>query len=267
MPPKPIKLVVSDIDGTIITSNHELTEATKRVASELQANGIVLTLASSRPPRAINPIANELRLKAPFAAFNGALIVTTEGGVIAGTPLSHSITNRVKAIADELRLDLWLYDEVEWYAPVRNAFVEREEHTAGFSAKIDGYAERLNENVSKLTVVGKPETVAEAERRVLKELSSQVSASRSKPRFLDITAYGMHKGTVVARLAELLGVSLNEVAVIGDGPNDIEMFRQAAISIALGQAVDEVRAHAKFVTKSNDDDGWALGIEKYVLNK
>ncbi|HWO00854.1 MAG TPA: HAD hydrolase family protein, partial [Blastocatellia bacterium] len=87
----------------------------------------------------------------------------------------------------------------------------------------------------------------------------------SKPRFLDVTAYGMHKGSVVIRLAKIFGVSTDQIAVIGDGLNDIEMFKQAGISIAMGQAVEEVLAAATYVTASNDDEGWARGIEKYVL--
>src|SRR5215204_5266072 len=93
---------------------------------------------------------------------------------------------------------------------------------------------------NKLTVVGRPELVGEAERRVLSALAAEISASRSKPRFLDITAYGWHKGAVVPRLAGLCRVSREQVAVIGDGPNDVDMFKEAALSIAMGQAVDEV---------------------------
>jgi hydroxymethylpyrimidine pyrophosphatase-like HAD family hydrolase len=99
----------------------------------------------------------------------------------------------------------------------------------------------------------------------LGELPDKVSASRSKPRFLDVTSYGIHKGTVIVRLAALLGVSTESVAVIGDGPNDVEMFRQAGTSIAMGQAVDEVRTEARYITTSNDDEGWARGIERFVL--
>jgi len=264
-PNSPIALVISDIDGTLITSNHELTEATRRTAAALYQRGIALSLASSRPPRSIRPIAEALALRSPFAAFNGALITTAEGEIVARSTLSPATIARINAIAHDLGIHVWVYDEFDWWAPVRDAFVEREEHTSGFSAKLDGYAERLTASANKLTVVGKPELVAEAERRVLTMLSTEVSASRSKPRFLDVTAHGIHKGTVVARLTELLGIDQAAVAVIGDGPNDVEMFRQAAISIALGQAVDEVRAAADFITTSNDEEGWARGIEKYVL--
>ncbi|HSB08214.1 MAG TPA: HAD family hydrolase [Blastocatellia bacterium] len=260
-----IALVISDIDGTLITSNHEVTEATKAAAGRLYDRGIALSLASSRPPRSIIPLAGALKLRGPFAAFNGALVVKGEGDVLARSVIPAETIARVKMIADDLSLSVWLYDESNWWAPGRDAFVDREEHTSGFGPRIDGYVDRMSHDANKLTVVGKPELVAKAEGSVLNELGGEVSASRSKPRFLDVTAHGIHKGTVVKRLAELLGIPTEQVAVIGDGPNDIEMFKQAGVSIAMGQAVDEVKESAIHSTTSNDDEGWARGIERYVL--
>jgi hypothetical protein len=123
----------------------------------------------------------------------------------------------------------------------------------------------LEDKAVKLTVVGNPELVGEAESRVQEILGNEVAASRSKPRFLDITAGGIHKGEAVKRLSQLLGLVPNQVAVIGDGPNDLDMFREAGVSIAMGQAVDQVRDAAGHVTSSNDDEGWSRGIESFVL--
>lgn len=263
--PSSIALVISDIDGTLITSNHEVSEATRITASKLSERGIALSLASSRPPRSIVPLADALNLQGPFAAFNGALVVRRTGQVLAASNLSSGTIAGVKAIADQFGIGVWLYDEIDWWAPWRDAFVDREEHTSGFSPRIEGYAERITRDANKLTVVGKPDLVAQAEQRVLAELGDQVSASKSKPRFLDVTSFGIHKGTVVVRLAQLLDIPAERVAVIGDGPNDVEMFRQAGLSIAMGQGVDEVKVAANFLTSSNDDEGWSRGIEQYVL--
>ena len=261
----PIALVISDIDGTLITSNHEIAESTRKAALRLYERGINLSLCSSRPPRSIRPLAETLALRSPFAAFNGALIITADGEVKRRSAISPELIARIKAIADELGIGAWLYDEEDWWVAGYDAFVEREEHTSGFSPRVEGYNERLTREATKLTVVGKPELVAQAERRVLSELTNDVSASRSKPRFLDVTAYGIHKGSAVRRIASVFNVTPAQVAVIGDGPNDIEMFREAGLSIAMGQGVDEVIAAAGFITSSNDNDGWARGIEKYVL--
>jgi Cof subfamily protein (haloacid dehalogenase superfamily) len=261
----PFALVISDIDGTLITSNHEIAESTRRAAMRLYERGINLSLCSSRPPRSIRPLAETLALRSPFAAFNGALIVTADGEVKLRSTLSPPVIARIKAIADDLGIGVWLYDEVDWWVAGFDAFVEREEHTSGFGPRVEGYDQRLQGEATKLTIVGKPELVAQAERRVLGELADLVSASRSKPRFLDVTAYGIHKGSAVRRIASVFNVTPAQVAVIGDGPNDIEMFREAGLSIAMGQGVDEVIAAARFITSSNDNDGWARGIDKYVL--
>src|SRR5262249_33860013 len=127
--------------------------------------------------------------------------------------------------------------------------------------------ERLTRECSKRTDVGNPDMAAKARERVLVELGSEVSASCSKPRFLDVTAYGMQKGTVIIRLAGVFKIPPSRLAVIGDGPNDIEMFGQAGSRIAMEQAVDEVRASATYVTASNDNEGWSKGLEEYVLNE
>ncbi len=138
-----IALVISDIDGTLVTSNHEVTPATKRSAHALLADGIRLALASSRPPRAIKPIAAALGLEAPFAAFNGGLILSGDGSGIAASTLDASVTLAIKDIARDLGLDVWLYDSHDWWASERTPFVDREEHTAGFAATFSGYDERL----------------------------------------------------------------------------------------------------------------------------
>jgi Cof subfamily protein (haloacid dehalogenase superfamily) len=260
-----IALVISDIDGTLITSNHEVTDATKAAAAKLYERGVELSLASSRPPRSIVPLADSLNLRGPFAAFNGALVVKRDGEVLARSIISPATIASIRAIADQFGIGVWLYDELDWWTPWRDSFVDREEHTSGFSPRIDGYDDRATREANKLTVVGKPELVAQAEKRILSDLGDQVSASKSKPRFLDVTSYGIHKGTVVVRLAALLKIPTERVAVIGDGPNDVEMFKQAGISIAMGQGVDEVREAATYLTNSNDDEGWARGIEQYVL--
>lgn len=260
-----ISLVISDIDGTLITSNHELTESTISAAAALRSAGVHLSLASSRPPLAILPIVEKLGLDSPFAAFNGAVVIEANRNVVAESTIAPQNTATIKAIADELALDVWLYDTSSWWAARRTPFVEREEHTSGLKAILEGYSDQLKKHLNKLTVVGLPELVARAAKRVRSEFANEVSASRSKPRFLDITSHGWHKGAVVGRLADHFRTPREKIAVIGDGPNDIEMFEQAGLSIAMGQAVEEVRRHARFVTASNDDDGWALAIYRDVL--
>lgn len=265
--PNNIDLIISDIDGTLITSDHVLTPATKRTALELRMNGVHLCLASSRPPRSIKPLAHELGMRAPFAAFNGALIQLPDDQVLESSVIPSTLTQRIRGMAALLGLDVWLYDQKEWYVNMRTPFVDREAQTAGFYPRTDLYQQQLKRDNVKLTVVGTPDVVLKAMERIRGEMGTVVSASRSKPRFLDITAFGWDKGALVKRLARLLGVPYERVAAIGDGPNDVGLFRQSALSIAMGQAVDNIKQQASFVTTSNDEDGWARGIEQFILRR
>lgn len=124
----------------------------------------------------------------------------------------------------------------------------------------------LLDNAAKLTLVGDPALVAEAEPVLLAEVGSEVSATKSKPRFLDITDAGAHKGTVVTELARVLGIATPNIAVIGDGLNDILMFERAGLSIAMGQASDTVRNAADVVTAANTEEGFARAMEKFILH-
>lgn len=262
-----VDLIVSDIDGTLITSDHVITPATKRTALELRMNGIHLCLASSRPPRSIKPIAHELGLRAPFAAFNGALIQLPDDQLLASSVLPSNITQRIRGMAALLGLDVWLYDQKDWYVNMRTPFVDREAQTAGFMPRTDVYMQQLKRDNVKLTVVGTPDVVLKAQERIRGEMGTVVSVSRSKPRFLDVTAFGWDKAALLGRLSKLLSIPPQNIAAIGDGPNDVGLFRQSGLSIAMGQAVDNIKQQAIHVTASNDEDGWARGIEKFILRR
>ena len=262
-----IELVVSEIDGTLVTTNHELTSATKRAAVDLYYSGVRLCLVSSRPPKSIRPYVRELGLRTPYVAFNGALIQLPDGQTLAGSTIPTTITQRIKLIAGKFGLDVWLYDEKHWYAQLHTPFIEREAASSGFRPEMENYAALLKQPMTKLTVVGNPEIVAQVETRVRGEMSQYVTASRSKPRHLDITAKGWDKSAALQRLSELLNVKLERIAVIGDSPNDVPMFQQAGLSIAMGQTVDNVKLYATRATTSNDDDGWAKAMDAYVLQR
>ncbi|MGH9883410.1 MAG: HAD hydrolase family protein, partial [Pyrinomonadaceae bacterium] len=122
------------------------------------------------------------------------------------------------------------------------------------------------DRAAKLVVVGEPALIAEAEPKVLETGGSEVSATKSKPRFIDITTADADKGKVVTQLSSLLSIPTERIAVIGDGPNDILMFERAGFSIAMGQAEESVRRAADVVTAGNTQEGFARAMEDYLLN-
>lgn len=261
-----IALVISDVDGTLITPDHKVTPRAKEVVRRLNDCGIKFTIASSRPPRGLETIVTTLGMTLPFAPFNGAQIVSPDGIVIKNRVIPVTTIQHVQRISNQFHLNFWVYRSFEWYAQRRDEYVDREQQTVGFYAKIDERIENYFENCPKLTVVGEPEDVEKCEQKILMELSMKIEATRSKPRFLDVTVKGATKGTAVADLSEILHIPVEKIAVMGDGPNDIEMFSRAGASIAMGNASESVKRAARWVTTPNTDEGFANGVEKFILN-
>jgi len=260
-----ISLVVSDVDATLITPEHEITPRAANAVHELRKRGIAFTIASSRPPRGLYDFAEQLGLTEPFAAFNGGVIQTRDGETVIKHSLSRAVCEQAFEITEHFGIGLWLYCDHDWHVDRITPFVEREQNTIGFPAKIESDLTQVFGTAAKIVIVGDPILIAQAEPIVLEKIGAEVSATKSKPRFLDITAKQAHKGAVVTELAGILKIPTAEIAVLGDGFNDILMFERAGFSIAMGQASDEVKAAASFVTKSNTEEGFAEALEEIIL--
>ncbi len=262
-----ISLVISDIDATLITPDHRITPRTEKAVLNLRAMGIGFTVASSRPPRGLQKFAGQLSLTEPYAAFNGAVIQRPDGKTLLRHNLSREICASAFAVTEKFGIELWVYCDHEWHVGRVTPFVEREQNTIGFKATVENDLRDAFGMASKLVIVGDPAIVARAEPAALAEFGAEVSATKSKPRFLDITDKQAHKGTVVSQLAGVLGIPTAEIAVIGDGLNDVLMFERAGFSIAMGQAADEVKQAANVTTLANTEDGFAVAMEKFILQK
>lgn len=263
---RPISLVISDVDATLITPDHVITECAKHAVRVLRERGILFTIASSRPPRGLHSFVADLGLSEPFAAFNGAVIQRPDGETLIAHRLPREVGDRVLNVVANFDLDLWVYCDHDWYVPRRTSFVRREENASGFSPIIRTDIREVLDRAAKLVVVGEPALIAEAEPMVLEAGGAEISATKSKPRFIDITTAEAHKGKVVTQFSSLLNVPTERIAVIGDGLNDVLMFEQAGFSIAMGQAEESVRRAADVVTATNTQEGFARAIEDYLLN-
>lgn len=261
-----ISLVISDVDATLITPEHVLTERALRAVRSLHQHNILFTVASSRPPRGLAIFAEALGLSTPFAAFNGAVIQRPTGETLIKHVLPRTVGEQIVGTGEHFGIETWVYCDHDWHVARRTSFVEREEHTIGFHPVVEDNIRDLLDNAAKLTLVGDPALVAQAEQVVLADVGSEVSATKSKPRFLDITARNAHKGTVVAQLATVLNIPTQNIAVIGDGLNDILMFERAGLSIAMGQASKAVREAADVVTAANTEEGFARAMEMFIMN-
>jgi hypothetical protein len=257
------------VDGTLITSAKALAPSTIRVTRTLKERGIALAITSSRPPRGLLQFIEALEIDTPTGSFNGGAFVKPDLTVIAQSVLPAELAERVVAMMRGQGLDVWTYSGDEWYVQdPEGPHVAREQRTVQFAPTvIDSYDQVIDRVVKIVGVTDDSVLMAEAERVTRELFGAAVSASRSQTYYLDVTHPDANKGNVAAWLSTLLDIPLEHIATIGDGPNDILMFRRSGLSIAMGNASPEVKAEAVVVTSSNDEDGFARAVETHILSK
>ena len=262
-----LRLVIADVDGTLVTPEKELTPAARRAAQKLLRSGIALTITSGRPPGGMRMLIDALQLKDPIAAFNGGLLVRPDLSIIHEHLLPAPAAQRAIQLLGQYQLSVWVYTDRGWFIHERHGpHVDREEWTVKFPPiVVPSFDDLLQRTVKIVGVSDDYRAVARCEAEVQRECEGHVSATRSQPYYLDITHPEANKGTVVQLLSELLHIPPDSIATIGDMPNDVLMFRRSGMSIAMGNADPEVKKAARFVTKLNTEDGFAYAMEHFVL--
>jgi hydroxymethylpyrimidine pyrophosphatase-like HAD family hydrolase len=221
-----------------VPSDKVLTERTIRAVNDLRDAGIIFAISSSRPPRGLSMYIKPLKLTTPIAGFNGGMIVDPNERVLEERIIDDDITSTTIGFLDEHNVNAWIYRGQEWY--VRDPdepYVAHEAEVCGFQP------------LPMHTTFG-----------------ADVSATNSSSYYLDITNPQANKGSVVDYLSTKFGVPASEIATIGDAQNDVAMFERSGLSIAMGNAEDDVKRSAREVTTSNEDDGFARAVERFILS-
>jgi Cof subfamily protein (haloacid dehalogenase superfamily) len=222
------------------------------------------TVASSRPGKGMRTIVDTLGIKTPFAAFNGGKLVDPAGWK---TMNAHWLARDAAEIALESLardgIDAWVFIDDQWYITnPAGEYVPLERRTVGYDAVVVKRFEDIDlGSVEK--IVASTSNAALLERKEAEfagTLKGQATAMRSQSYYLDITHPLANKGEGIRELAQLAGVALENVAVLGDMQNDVAMFDVAGVSIVMGQASAQVQANATFVSSTNDEDGFAVGV-------
>jgi Cof subfamily protein (haloacid dehalogenase superfamily) len=258
-----IALVVSDVDGTLLTKEKILTDAAKAAARRLHDAGIAFTIVSSRPTIGMDFLIEPLAIKLPIGAFNGSSIVDPQMNPVEQHLIPVSAVERGLGILNQFGVDIWLFTNDQWLT--RNAdgdYVPNEKRAIKHDPTIvTDFAPYLARACKLVGSSSDPDLLIRCEAAMHDALGAQALAVRSQSYYLDITPPGVDKGTFVAAIAHRLGISTDAVATIGDMQNDIAMFRKSGLSFAMGNATDDVKHHATHVTASNEEDGFAKAME------
>jgi Cof subfamily protein (haloacid dehalogenase superfamily) len=263
-----IRLLLSDVDGTLVRSDKSLSEASIEAVHALHDAGVHFAVTSGRPPRGMEMLVEPLSLRTPLAAFNGGLVVEPEMDVLAQHTVPASVVPQAIEILERFELSVWMYRGADWLVrDPEGPHVDHESHTVQFEPTVvDAFDE--TENVAKLVGVSDDhDAVAAAAATAREEIGAHVSAWRSQSYYLDITHPTANKGAVAQFLLSRYELSVDEVATIGDMPNDVLMFAQSGLAIAMGNASDDVQQAAHRVTTTNNDDGFANAVHRFILDE
>jgi Cof subfamily protein (haloacid dehalogenase superfamily) len=264
-----ISLVLADVDGTLVTAEKVLTPRARAAVKALQAADIHFAITSGRPPRGMSMLIDPLALRTPVAGFNGGILVKPDMTVLEQHVLAGDVARRALQVILQNRMDAWVYGGKDWLVRDPDApHVAREEWTVKFAPTVvQDFDQVLDSAVKIVGVSDDHDLVARCEKDAQQALGSRASAARSQPYYLDVTHPDANKGTVVKTLSRLLSVPIGEIATIGDMPNDVLMFRNSGLGIAMGNASPDVQAQADEVTASYDDEGFAKAVEEFILRR
>ncbi|HEY2531579.1 MAG TPA: Cof-type HAD-IIB family hydrolase [Xanthobacteraceae bacterium] len=262
-----ISMVVADVDGTLVTEEKVLTQRAQAAVAALHRADIRFAITSGRPPRGMAMLFDALNLDTPIAGFNGGLFVKRDLSILEQKTVEPDIARQGLELIRLHGLDAWIYSGNDWLITKLPApHVAREAWTVKFEPKVvTSFDDRLG-NVAKIVGISDDhDLVRRCEADAQAAFGGRATATRSQPYYLDITNKDANKGAVVDYLSAHLRVPAEEIATIGDSPNDVLMFKRSGFSIAMGNAADQVKSQADVTTDSYNDEGFAKAIERFVL--
>jgi hypothetical protein len=264
---KKISLVLADVDGTLVTEDKVLTERALAAVRKMGAVGIRFAITSGRPPRGMAMLFDPLELSTPIAGFNGGLFVKRDLSIIEQKTLPADVAAKAIELIRGHGLDAWVYRGNDWLITMADApHVAREAWTVKFQPTVVAdFTDKLGDVAKIVGISDDRDKVQSCEADAQAAFGQRATASRSQPYYLDITHKDANKGAVVDYLSRQMNVAAEEIATVGDQPNDVLMFKRSGFSIAMGNASDAVKAEASATTDSYNDEGFAKAMEHFVL--
>lgn len=261
-----IRLLVADIDGTLVRDDKSLPEANRDAILGLAAAGVATTLISARPPSGMLALAATLRLTGPMSAFNGGTLVDPDGTIRFAHRLEAADATAMLRLIDRPGVARWIYADGAWFVTdLDNPHLARERIAAAIEPTIRTDFSGLDSRIDKIVGVSDDyELLQRLEERAKEMIGARATIARSQLYYLDITHRLANKGDGIAALAQAFGVELAQVAALGDMANDLPMFARAGLAVAMGQAPANVRAAADATAATNEEAGVADAIDRFI---
>lgn len=267
---KKLKLIVFDLDGTLLSDNNEIGEETIRLVNELRNMGLRFSFASGRLHSAITEHADTLNIRTPLISLDGSLIKNhPDKKIIFESYIPARYVKKAIKYADQLLLKIALcHPEAIYYTDTNAAIPSLLDKFGAKYINVNSYEEYMNRTLELVVAGDMKKSVSLFHNRMMFPYTFGLSTSYYKSHsrvdlyYVEARKAGTNKGTGLKRLAKYLGINIKETAVMGDWYNDRHLFNTGAFSVAVQNAVDEIKYHSDFITKrTNNEDAAAEFLE------
>lgn len=267
------KLLVLDLDGTLTNTRKEVTEHTRTTLIKAQEQGLKIVLASGRPTYGIAPLANLLQLdkyEGYVLSYNGGEIIDWKTGeLLYKNLLDPEVLPYLYQCANDNHFAIVTYDgEYVLTEYPDDEYVLKEALLNVMKIKkVDNFLKAVQRPIAKCLIVGEPTRLAVLEKEMYNHLHDRMGVFRSEPYFLELVPKGIDKAQSLAVLLKEIGMTKDEMIAVGDGFNDLSMIKYAGLGVAMSNAQEVVKENADFITLSNEEDGVAHVVEKFILSE
>ncbi|WP_409300589.1 phosphoglycolate phosphatase [Peribacillus sp. SCS-155] len=240
-----IKLIALDLDGTLLNGVGEISELNRKAVKEAEQKGIIVILTTGRPYLFCRKIANSLQLSSYLVTVNGSEIFDHKGHLIERHILSNNLIQWMWDLTKEYNAGFWAtsIDDV-WRGEMPVDIEAHEWLKFGFIVEDNKVRMEINN---------------------LLAANAHLELSNSKPTNIEVNAAGINKARALEKVCGLLGCNMENVMAIGDSLNDMAMIKAAGFGVAMGNAQDNVKDTADWITESNENDGVAIAIQQWIL--
>lgn len=269
-----VKLIAIDMDGTLLNSNNEISSRTKNALMKAKEKGVYVVLATGRILKSAQQYADAVGLDNPIIACNGAVIIDEKKHTIYERPMDKSLARQVMELGRSYSIYNHFYDSEKFYASElvdevmafynQDDSDNKENELEVVVYDIEKAVSDKDLDIFKFIFIDDNEKDLRNLRRELEDLEG-INVSSSWDNNIEVMGKGVSKGNSLEFLAKMYNISADNIIAIGDNENDLPMIEYAGLGVAMGNGAQEVLDQADFITSTNDEDGVAKVIEKFVL--
>lgn len=265
------KMLVLDMDDTLLTDDHKISNRNKELLLKAQDLGVYVVLASGRPTPAMTSFAQDLRLPqygSYMLSFNGAVITEmSTGATLFEQSLSPSEIHQLHDFSVEHKVHILTYIDGTIISETDSQYIDMETQITGMPyRKVPSFKEAVNQSAIKCLLLEEPSYLKEVEARLKKHMPNK-SVTTSKPFFLEVTQMGIDKASSLERLAQRLQIDASEIIAVGNASNDLSMIEYAGLGVWVDNVTPDLRHKAQVIVASNNNDGVAEVVERFIINK